>query len=207
MPEDPPARGGLAPARRMLDFIDAAPSPFHACAEAAARLEAAGFVELREVDAWPGGAGACFVRRGGSLVAWSVDPRHGPADGFRIIGAHTDSPNLRVKPHADAGRVGYRQVAVEVYGGPLLNSWLDRDLGLSGRVTTTSGEVRLLHLDRALLRIPQLAIHLDREVNEKGLVHPDPRRRGRDHVRRGGGEGARRSGRRDHRLGRDGPPG
>jgi aspartyl aminopeptidase len=177
MPDDPerpaPASPGRDAARRMLAFIDAAPSPFHACAEAARRLEAAGFRPLAETDAWPSAPGAFFVRRGGSLVAWATGAHHGAAAGFRLIGAHTDSPNLRVKPHADTGRAGYRQVAVEVYGGALLNSWLDRDLGLSGRVVVRGDhgpEERLLLVDRPLLRVPQLAIHLDRDVSTKGLV-------------------------------------
>lgn len=168
-----PSAEQLAAARRMLAFIDAAPSPFHACAEAAARLEAAGFSALDEADPWPAGPGAHFVRRGGSLVAWVTGAHHQAATGFRIIGAHTDSPNLRVKPHADAGRAGYRQLAVEVYGGALLNSWLDRDLGLSGRVVVRGPdgpEERLVLIQRPLLRVPQLAIHLDREVTTKGLV-------------------------------------
>ncbi len=157
----------------MLTFIDAAPSPFHACAEAALRLESAGFTALDEGDPWPEVAGRHYVRRGGSLVAWATSDAHGPADGFRMIGAHTDSPNLRVKPHADAGRAGALQLAVEVYGGALLNSWLDRDLGLSGRVVVRGGdgpEERLLLVDRALCRVPQLAIHLDRDVSTKGLL-------------------------------------
>ena len=156
----------------MLAFIDAAPSPFHACAQAAERLEAAGFRPLREVDAWPAGVGSFYVRRGGSLVAWTTGAQHGPTAGFRIIGAHTDSPNLRIKPQPDVGRAGYRQLAVEVYGGALLNSWLDRDLGLSGRVVARGPdgpEERLLLVDRPLLRVPQLAIHLDREISSHGL--------------------------------------
>ncbi len=160
-------------ARRMLTYIDASPSPFHACAEAADRLEAAGFTALAEPDAWPAAPGRHFVRRGGSLVAWVTDARHGPTSGFRIIGAHTDSPNLRVKPHPDAGRAGCRQLAVEVYGGALLNSWLDRDLGLSGRIVvrgTAGPEERLLFVDRPICRVPQLAIHLDREITAKGLL-------------------------------------
>jgi aspartyl aminopeptidase len=163
---------GLEAARDLLAFIDASPSPFHACATAAARLDAAGFTELREGDAWPAGTGHRYVRRGGSLVAWATADGHGPSTPFRIIGAHTDSPNLRVKPHPDAGQAGYRQVAVEVYGGALLNSWLDRDLGLSGRVVVRGAgapEARLLRIDRPLLRVPQLAIHLDGDIREKGL--------------------------------------
>jgi aspartyl aminopeptidase len=152
----------------LLDFIDAAPSPFHACAEGAARLERAGFTEVREADPWPSEPGGRFLRRGGSLVAWATAAEHSPASPFRIVGAHTDSPNLRIRPLPDTGSVGYRQVGVEVYGGALLNSWLDRDLGLSGRVALRTGTA-LLRADRPLLRIPQLAIHLDREITTAGL--------------------------------------
>jgi aspartyl aminopeptidase len=116
------------------------------------------------------------VRRGGSIVAWATAAHHAPTTPFRIVGAHTDSPNLRVKPHADAGRVGYRQLAVEVYGGALLDTWLDRDLGLSGRVVVRDGAgaaERLLRIDRPLLRIPHLAIHLDPDITDKGL-HLNP---------------------------------
>lgn len=169
---EPAERPGREAARRMMAFIDASPSPFHACAAAAARLEDAGFASLDERSTWAGGPGRWYVRRGGSLVAWAVAPHHGPGTPLRLIGAHTDSPNLRVKPLADAGRAGYRQLAVEVYGGALLNSWLDRDLGLSGRVVVRGDagpEERLLLVDRPLLRVPQLAIHLDREITTDGL--------------------------------------
>jgi len=159
--------------RRMLDFIDASPSPFHACAQAAERLEASGFAPLSETNPWPDGPGRHFVRRGGSLVAWATHAGQAAGTPFRIIGAHTDSPNLRVKPHPDAGRAGCRQLAVEVYGGALLNSWLDRDLGLSGRVVVReegASRERLLLVDRPLFRVPQLAIHLDREISTNGLL-------------------------------------
>lgn len=162
-----------AHARSLAAFIDASPSPYHAVATAADVLVAAGFHQLDETAAWRSVAGRYFVVRGGSLVAWVVGPNASPQSGFRLIGAHTDSPNLRLKPRPDTGNVGYRQLGVEVYGGVLLNSWLDRDLGLSGRVAlrngTRSPEVRLVRIDRPLLRIPQLAIHLDRGVNENGL--------------------------------------
>lgn len=160
----------------LLAFIGASPSPFHAVAEAAGRLRAAGFVELHESDSWPMAPGRHFLTRGGSLVAWAGDAGAAAGgDGFRVIGAHTDSPNLRVKPQPDTGRAGWRQLGVEIYGGVLLNSWLDRDLGLSGRVTVLEGgpgsatATHLFRDDRALLRIPQLAIHLDREINQNGL--------------------------------------
>jgi aspartyl aminopeptidase len=175
--DDVPAPGttprGVDAARDLLAFIDASPSPFHACATAAERLAAAGFTELAERDPWPSGPGRHHLRRGGSLVAWAVGEHHGPASPFRVIGAHTDSPNLRIKPRPDSGHVGYRQLAVEVYGGALLNSWLDRDLGLSGRVAVRDGTgvgERLLRIDRPLLRVPQLAIHLDREISTSGLL-------------------------------------
>lgn len=157
----------------LLRFIDAAPSPYHAVAEVSRRLDAAGFRRLDEADAWEPGAGAHYVVRGGSVVAWVLDAGSRVPDGFRIVGAHTDSPNLRIKPRPDTGAAGFRQLGVEVYGGPLLNSWLDRDLGLSGRVALrgdgTHPVVELVRVDRPLLRIPQLAIHLDRGVNENGL--------------------------------------
>ncbi|HEY5155416.1 MAG TPA: M18 family aminopeptidase [Acidimicrobiales bacterium] len=163
----------LDEARDLLAFIDASPSPFHAVAEAARRLVAAGFSPVSEVEAWPSAPGRHFVVRGGSLVAWAGDAGAAAAGaGFRVVGAHTDSPNLRVKPRPDADGPGWRQLGIEIYGGVLLNSWLDRDLGLSGRVTVLGGNGPASHLfrdDRPLLRVPQLAIHLDREINQTGL--------------------------------------
>jgi aspartyl aminopeptidase len=159
-------------ARRMIEFIDASPSPYHACESAARLLERAGFSRLVEVDAWDATPGAYYVIRGGSLVAWALQDHHRPWSGFRVLGAHTDSPNLRVKPRPDRERSGCLQLGMEIYGGVLLNSWLDRDLGLSGRVHVRGPqgpEVRLFLADRPLLKIPQLAIHLDREINTEGL--------------------------------------
>lgn len=157
-------------------FVDAAPSPYHAVAEAARRLAGAGFTGLEPAGRWPEGPGAYFVARGGSLIAW-VAGEAVPADApLAVVAAHTDSPTLRVKPRPDSGRAGWRQLGVEVYGGALTNSWLDRDLGLAGRVVLAgrprSGDLRevLLTVDRPVLRIPQLAIHLDREVRERGLL-------------------------------------
>jgi aspartyl aminopeptidase len=159
-----------AEAAGLCAYVDASPSPFHACAQAAARLEDAGFTRLYETDRWPQEPGRHYLLRGGSLVAWSGEHADGPPTPFRVVGAHTDSPNLRVKPQPDATRAGWQMLGVEVYGGPLLNSWLDRDLGLSGRVAVRGGdgglEHRLVHVDEPVLRVPQLAIHLDREANE-----------------------------------------
>jgi aspartyl aminopeptidase len=156
----------------LCSFIDASPSPFHVTETVASRLEVGGFRRLHEVDAWPAAQGRYYVVRGGSLVAWSNEGAEGAAAPFRIVGGHTDSPNLRVKQHPDLSRAGWQLVGVEPYGGVLLNSWLDRDLGLSGRVTVrAAGGTRsqLVLVDRPVLRVPQLAIHLDREVGTTGL--------------------------------------
>ncbi|MFD4625620.1 M18 family aminopeptidase [Streptomyces sp. NPDC058475] len=153
----------------LMSFLAASPTPYHAVANAAERLEKAGFRQVAETDAWEGTTGGKYVLRGGAIVAWYV-PRGAEAHTpFRIVGAHTDSPNLRVKPLPDSGAHGWRQVAVEIYGGPLLNSWLDRDLGLAGRLSLRDGSTRLVNIDRALLRVPQLAVHLDRSVSTEGL--------------------------------------
>ncbi|MCT7352724.1 M18 family aminopeptidase [Streptomyces sp. 15-116A] len=153
----------------LMTFLAASPTPYHAVANAAERLEKAGFKQVAETDAWDGTSGGKYVLRGGAIIAWYVPEGAAPHTPFRIVGAHTDSPNLRVKPRPDSGAHGWRQVAVEIYGGPLLNSWLDRDLGLAGRLTLRDGSTRLVNVDRPLLRVPQLAIHLDRSVTAEGL--------------------------------------
>ncbi|MFJ3226158.1 M18 family aminopeptidase [Streptomyces sp. NPDC086783] len=153
----------------LMTFLAATPTPYHAVANAAERLEKAGFRQVAETDAWDGTTGGAYVLRGGAIIAWYVPEGAAPHTPFRIVGAHTDSPNLRVKPLPDSGAHGWRQVAVEIYGGPLLNSWLDRDLGLAGRVSLRDGTTRLVNIDRPLLRVPQLAIHLDRSVSADGL--------------------------------------
>ncbi|MFE7775464.1 M18 family aminopeptidase [Streptomyces sp. NPDC057445] len=153
----------------LMSFLAASPTPYHAVANAAARLEKAGFRQVEETDPWDGTSGGKYVLRGGAIVAWYVPEGAAPHTPFRIAGAHTDSPNLRVKPQPDMAAHGWRQVAVEIYGGPLLNSWLDRDLGLAGRLVLRDGTTRLVNIDRPLLRVPQLAIHMDRSIYEKGL--------------------------------------
>ncbi len=162
-----------AGAAGLCEFIDASPSPFHACATAAARLAASGYAELAETDRWPGQPGRYFIVRGGSLVAWNSEGADGP---FRIVGAHTDSPNLRVKQHPDRLVAGWRVVALEPYGGAWLNSWLDRDLGISGRLSVRDGngiDHRLVRIDDPILRVPQLAIHL---AEDRKSVTLDPQR-------------------------------
>jgi len=162
-----------ANAQGLCEFIDASPSPFHVCVTVAERLRAAGFRELAEGDAWPA-TGDFFVVRAGSLVAWRGETD--PGVPFRIVGAHTDSPNLRVKQHPDRFVAGWRVVALQPYGGAWLNSWLDRDLGLSGRLSVRSGdglEHRLVRIDEPILRVPQLAIHL---AEDRKSVSLDPQR-------------------------------
>jgi len=160
-------------AQGLIDFVDASPTPFHACEQAAERLRAAGYAEVVETDAFPTDPGAHYLVRGGSLIAWDTRGAYAaglaPAAGFRVVGAHTDSPNLRIKPHPDHVKAGWQMLGVEVYGGPLLNSWLDRDLGLAGRVAVRAAEgveTRLFHDATPLLRVAQLAIHLDRDQND-----------------------------------------
>lgn len=158
-------------ARSIGRAIDRSPGPAHAVASVTAMLDAAGFEALDEREGWAAPPRRWYVVRSGALVA-GVRPEQ-PGGGFRIIGAHTDSPTLRIKPRPDSGDAGFRQLGVEVYGGALLNSWLDRDLGLSGRVIVLDdGEIRAVPilLDRPLLRIPQLAIHLDGDIRERGLT-------------------------------------
>ena len=164
-----PARFDRGHTDDLITFLAGAPSPYHAVASAAERLEKAGFRQVAETAAWDGTHGGKYVLRGGAIIAWYVPEGAEPSTPFRIVGAHTDSPNLRVKPMPDTGSQGWRQIAVEIYGGTLLNTWLDRDLGLSGRLTLRGGAHRLVSIDRPLLRVPQLAVHIDRSVNADGL--------------------------------------
>ncbi len=162
-PASGPAVGDL------IDFLDASPSPWHAVESAIDRL--AGFVRIDEADDWTELPSAGYVVRDAALIAWRLpDGPVDPALPLRIVGGHTDSPCLRVKPRPDRGILGWKQLGVEVYGGILNNSWLDRDLGIAGRVTAADGSTTLVHVAEAVARVPQLAVHLDREVNAAGLV-------------------------------------
>ena len=158
----------------LLAFIARSPTPYHAVAESVRRLESAGFRECRETDLWQLAPGdRCYaVRNEGSLVAFELGEAPPAEAGFRIVGAHSDSPNLRLKPRPDVEAHGYRQYGIEPYGGALLHTWLDRDLSLAGRVSVREGEqtrIVLLDFGRPLLRIPNLAFHLQRELRSEGL--------------------------------------
>ncbi|ASN37690.1 M18 family aminopeptidase [Arthrobacter sp. 7749] len=146
-------------------FVAASPSSFHAVAEAARRLDAAGFSSHAEDAAWELSAGGHYVIRDGAIIAWVQPATATASTGFHILGSHTDSPSFKLKPKPTTGAHGWLQAGVEVYGGPLLNSWLDRELLLAGRLAMKDGHTVLARTG-ALLRFPQLAIHLDRAVNE-----------------------------------------
>ncbi|MHA6524171.1 M18 family aminopeptidase [Tessaracoccus sp. G1721] len=146
-------------------FVTASPTSFHAAEQIADRLRAAGFEQVDARRPWGGVTGRRFVARDGAVVAWVAPEELAGDAGFRIVGTHTDSPGFKVKPGALIQSVGWTQLGVEVYGGPLLNSWLDRDLGIAGTLVTLDGSVHLVRTG-PIARIPQLAIHLDRSAND-----------------------------------------
>ena len=161
--------------QQLIDFIADSPTPFHAVESIKSRLDAAGFSELLESDSWSvkAGEGYYLVRNQSSIIAWR-QPESFDA-GIRMVGAHTDSPCLRVKPTPELYRFNYQQLGVEVYGGALLNPWFDRDLSLAGRVTckTAKGDLvnQLIDFKDPIAVIPSLAIHMDREANDSRTVN------------------------------------
>jgi aspartyl aminopeptidase len=161
-------------AQDLLDFIDASPSPWHAAETMERRLAEKGYTRLEECEDWmlkPGGR-HYVVRGGSSLIAFRIGRGSPAGHGFRIVGAHTDSPGLRLKPKAPHNADSMLRLGVEVYGGPILATFTDRDLSLAGRVCirAESGlDARLIRFEQPLLRLPNLAIHMNRGVNEDGL--------------------------------------
>jgi aspartyl aminopeptidase len=158
---------------KFLDFLNLSPTAWQAVEQCSKKLKAQGFEELAESSPWdlqPGGR--YFTIRGGASIAAWIQPE-GVTDKCIIAAAHTDSPSLKLKPHCEHVREGLTMLGVEVYGGPLLNSWLNRDLGIAGQISfvDSSGSVRTesIVIDDAPVTIPQLAIHLDREVTSQGL--------------------------------------
>ncbi|KAL4897684.1 peptidase M18 [Aspergillus ambiguus] len=161
------------PALDFLSFVNASPTPFHAVQSAKELLVKAGFQEIKEKDSWastcrPGGK-YYLTRNSSTIVAFAVGKKWKPGNPISMVGAHTDSPVLRVKPVSSKRGEGYMQVGVETYGGGIWHSWFDRDLGVAGRamVRTADGSIvqKLIKVDRPILRIPTLAIHLDRQEN------------------------------------------
>jgi aspartyl aminopeptidase len=164
-----------AQVRDLLDFIDASPSPWHAVATIEQRLQAQQFQRIQEHDSWALAAGGRYyvIRDASSIAAFVIGKRDPAETGFKILGAHTDSPGLRVKPQPLIDSDKLLRLAVEVYGGPILATFTDRDLSLAGRLAylDSAGNIasRLLRFDQPLLRLPNLAIHMNRGVNEDGL--------------------------------------
>ncbi len=161
----------------LLDFLNASPTPFHATASLAMRLEAAGYRHLDERAPWHTEAGGRYyvTRNDSSIIAFKLGKRPAVDGGIRLVGAHTDSPCLRVKPNPELQRQGFFQLGVEVYGGALLAPWFDRDLSLAGRVTyRRDGKVesQLIDFYQPIAVIPSLAIHLNREANQGWAINP-----------------------------------
>lgn len=154
-----------------FDFLASSPSPYHAAQQTGDILKAAGFTEVTQDEAWPSAPGGYFFTDQGTLLAWVLPsgPESCPPS-FAIVGAHFDSPSLKLKPTASRRTAdGFGELLVEVYGGPLLNSWLDRELLIAGQLVDKDGK-RHLVTTPPIARIPQLAVHLDRTVNARGLV-------------------------------------
>ncbi|MFO8047235.1 MAG: M18 family aminopeptidase [Halomonas sp.] len=160
---------------RLLDFLRGSPTPWHAVANMAARLDAAGFRRLDERETWQLAPGekVYVTRNDSSIIALQLPA--GELNALRMIGAHTDSPGLRLKPNAAQTSAGWLQLGVETYGGVLLAPWYDRDLGLAGRIHVRHPDGRLegllLNVERPVAIIPSLAIHLDRDVNQGRLIN------------------------------------
>ena len=159
----------------LIRFLDESPTPFHAVQSIIGRLQKHGFTPLSEASAWSlESHGRYYVTRNdSSIIAFTMGDLE---QGFRMVGAHTDSPCLKVKPRPELHKYQYLQLGVEVYGGALLNPWFDRDLSLAGRVhyLTKSGQLgsSLVNYRKAIASIPSLAIHLDREANKNRSVNP-----------------------------------
>ena len=160
----------------LLKFIQASPTPFHAVEAMTETLRAEGFQQLKESDAWDAVApGRYYVTRNDSSIIAFKLAKDLAENGLRMVGAHTDSPCLKVKPNPEIVSKGYLQLGVEVYGGALLNPWFDRDLSLAGRVSYSDRNdgvhSALVDFEQAIAVIPSLAIHLDREVNENRSIN------------------------------------
>lgn len=164
-----------AQVQQLLDFIDASPSPWHAVATMEQALQEASFTRLSEKQPWqlePAGR-YYIIRDDSSIIAFVAGQKLLSESGYKIIGAHTDSPGLRIKPHALHQADKFLRISVEVYGGPILATFTDRDLSFAGRLSyrTEQGEIKtkLVRFEQSLLRLPNLAIHMNRTVNEDGL--------------------------------------
>lgn len=162
---------------RLIDFLNQSPTPFHATETLASQLKEAGFTELKETAHWQLSNNEAYfvIRNQSSVIAFTTGTGNYAEQGFRMVGAHTDSPCLKVKPHPDILHNHCFQLGVEVYGGVLLAPWFDRDLSMAGRISWSDGnkiQHTLIDLKRAIATIPSLAIHLDRNQNTKRNINP-----------------------------------
>jgi len=167
--------------KEFANYVDQSPTPFHLCAESAKLLAAKGFKELKEADAWckdgliqPGGK-YYYTRSMSTIVAFCVGGKFEGGGGFHIVGAHTDSPVLKLKPCSKKTSAGYLQVAVQTYGGGLWHTWFDRELTVAGCVIVGEGggfKKKLVHIKRPILRVPTLAIHLQ-SADERASFGPN----------------------------------
>lgn len=160
--------------QHLLDFIDGSPSPWHAVSSIESAVQAAQFIRIDESAKWQlQENGRYYVVRDDSSIVLFVLGNKSPAEsGFKIIGAHTDSPGFRIRPNTATLSDGFARLGVEIYGGPILATFTDRDLSLAGRISfSDEKQVRqkLVRFDQPLLRLPNLAIHMNRGVNEDGL--------------------------------------
>ncbi len=159
-------------------FLQSSPTPYHAVKAMAKRLDVAGYQYLDEADSWTLSEGGCYytVRNGSSIIAWCLPKAKSVIEsGFRMVGAHTDSPCLKVKPQPEIHKHDYQQLGVEVYGGVLLNPWFDRDLSMAGRVSYLDVDRRrkqaLVNFQKPVAVLPSLAIHLDRDANTSRTIN------------------------------------
>lgn len=163
--------------QNLLNFLDKSPTPFHAVSAMSECLDKNGFKQLDELDAWGTlSAGKYYITRNeSSLIAFTLAEDALAETGFKMVGAHTDSPCLKVKPKPERIKHNLVQLGVEVYGGALLNPWFDRDLSMAGRVSYLDSEHNIQHtlvnFEKAVATIPSLAIHLDREANKDRTVN------------------------------------
>ncbi|KAI7539725.1 hypothetical protein KC331_g9584, partial [Hortaea werneckii] len=166
-------KASLKRAEDFVDFLNASPTPFHAVRSARERLEKAGFKQIKERDSWnstlqPGGK-YYLTRNTSTLVAFAIGSQWRPGNPLAIVGAHTDSPCLRIKPISKRTGEGFMQIGVETYGGGMWHTWFDRDLGVAGRVMVKSGQSgevqqRLVKINKPICRIPNLAVHFGGSV-------------------------------------------